>query len=56
MKSITFVGGLPSGTLLDPITQENFPFTKGTPLSVPDETAERLLSQQDSEAPDWVLA
>ena len=56
MKSITYIGGLPSGTLEDPHTRQTFPFLKGEPITVPDDTAAKLLSEQPQDAPDWIAA
>lgn len=56
MKKIKYIGGLPSGTLEDPITRQCWAFTNGEPITVPAATADALLSQQNTDAPDWVAA
>ena len=56
MKTIKFVGGMPSGILVDPFTQQTWTFEKDQPISVPDATADRVIAQQPAENPDWVVA
>lgn len=44
-ETIIYNGGLPDGTVSD--GGREFRFTKGQPVEVPAETAERLLAQGD---------
>lgn len=54
MRQIKYVGGLNSGTMEDPLTRQTFSFEKGKAFSVPDSTAEKLLSEQPETGADWV--
>ncbi len=50
MIKITYIGGLPSGTVQDPISQACFPFENGKPFNVPVHVAAALVAQAPD---DW---
>ena len=49
MKTLKYIGGLESGTVVHPRTRQEFPFTRGGTISIPDETATDLLTNNPSE-------
>lgn len=55
MTSIVYTGSYGSGVLSDPLLQQDFQFTNGTPISVPDSTAAAVLAEQPSTGADWAL-
>jgi hypothetical protein len=45
MKTVSYIGALPDGTVQDPNTGRVFGFKRGASISVPDEVAAALVTQ-----------